>query len=232
MKHQYDIDIKKTLNSFKRALVHNDRSLIFVAQVVRYGSGPSLKWTYKKMLETREGGRLAYESEEIAKHIPTLSQRPDGSVGKKCYDVFGKKLIEMLKITRRKSNDDWIEAKHPYSWMARRYRDTHDVWHVLAGYPMTPPGEMCLTMFSFAQTRSLSWLIISLGILRNILKIYGFNTKVLRMVYEAYKRGKEANFLLAEDYDKLFSENLEDARKRLNIRPAKHYIDIGSKHLI
>ena len=48
-----------------------------------------------------------------------------GSVGKECFNMFGDQQ-KLLILTRRRSNDKWIEAKHPYSWMARRYRDTHD----------------------------------------------------------------------------------------------------------
>jgi ubiquinone biosynthesis protein Coq4 len=37
------------------------------------------------------------------------------------------------------------------------------------------------------------------------------------MVQHAYLRGKNAKFLLAENYDDLFNEDLEEARIRLNI---------------
>lgn len=231
MKDEYNFDFKKLFKSLKRATAHPDNGLIFISQVVRHGSGPSLKYTYKKMLESRLGGEMAFNNEEISNYIPTLCDRPADSVGRICYEKFKEEQMNVVKISRRKMNDKWIEAKHPYSWMARRYRDTHDIWHILTGYPTTSEGEMCITMFSFAQTKALSWLIISLTILlslgrgetKNIIR--NLNYSRLRMVYEAYRNGKKAKFLLAEDYDKLLSENLQDARKRLNIRSPRFFID-------
>jgi len=223
MKDNYKLDFRKVYNAMKRAFVQNEKSLIFISQVVRYGSGPSLKYTYKKMLESSSGGEMAYKSEEISDYISSLEGRPLDSVGRECYAVFKENQIKVVKVSRRKSNDEWIEAKHPYSWMARRYRDTHDIWHILTDYPTTVNGEMCLTMFSFAQTRSLGWLTISLS----ILFAHKLDLRKFKMVYEAYKNGKKAKFLLAEDYNKLLSENLQDARKRLNIKQARFFDDIS-----
>lgn len=186
------------------------------------------------MLETREGGEVAFNREEISDYIPSLSERPKDSVGYACFETFKDHQMNVVKISRKKSNDKWIEAKHPYSWMARRYRDTHDIWHVLTGYPTSFDGEMCVTMFSFAQTRALSWLIISLTILFNLSekkKLKYFTRRRIKMVYEAYKAGKNAKFLLAEDYDKLLSENLNDARERLNIKPPRFFFDRSSNLL-
>ena len=224
----YNFDIKRMLRALKPALSHPTNGLIFIAQVVRYGSGPSLKYTYKKMLESRLGGEMAFSNEEISSYIPTLCDRPEGSVGRVSYEKFKEQQINVVKVSRRQTNDKWIEAKHPYSWMARRYRDTHDIWHILTGYPTTVDGEMCITMFSFAQTRALSWLTISLTILFNVggpLGLRNLTPTHLKMLYEAYRNGKKAKFLLAEDYDKLLSENLQDARERLNIRSPRFFID-------
>jgi ubiquinone biosynthesis protein COQ4 len=228
MKDDYKNDYKKMFKALKHALYHPTNGLVFIAQVVRHGSGPALKHTYHKMLQTKEGGEVAFGLEEISTYLPDLVNRPEGSVGRECYKTFQEHQINVVKVSRKKSNDKWIEAKHPYSWMARRFRDTHDIWHVLTGYPTSIDGEMCLTMFSFAQTRALSWLTISLTILfaigrKNRLELLTLSR--IKMILEAYKNGKKAKFLLAEDYDKLLSENLQDARERLNIRSPRFFID-------
>ena len=81
-------------------------------------------------------------------------------------------------------------------------------------------------MFSYAQTRSLAWLVISLSILFTLLVRHPSEAFTrLRMVYEAYRNGKRAKFLLAEDYDKLLSENIDSARERLNIRLPRVFIN-------
>jgi ubiquinone biosynthesis protein COQ4 len=229
MIHEYDLNIRKMIKPMKVALQHPGKALPFILQVVRHGSGPSLKYTYKKMLETKTGGEMAYKNEEISQYLPSLSERPEGSVGQETYNYFGRHRENVQKASRRtKINDEWVEAKHPYSWMARRYRDTHDIWHILTGYPTSTEGEMCIAMFSFAQTRSIAWLIIGVGVILAILNHLRHPLKsfaVFKMAYEAYRNGKRAKFLLAENYDELLSENLDSARERLNIRLPKAFVN-------
>lgn len=209
---KYKIDFLRTYEVFKK-LRKNPTNTIFVMKMLYEAQGPSLKWTYSKLLQTSFGGEIAYNLEEISSYFATLNDRPEGSVGKECYNLFPKQDI-LIKASRRKNkNNNWIETKHPYYWMARRYRDSHDTWHTLTGYPANPIGEMCLAMFSFAQTKSLGWFLASFAL---FLK-YGVTKENIMLLMTAYKNGKQAKFLLAEDYDKLFSENLEDARARLNI---------------
>jgi ubiquinone biosynthesis protein COQ4 len=226
VKHEYDLNIKKLIKPMKLALQNPGKALAFISQVVRHGSGPSLKYTYNKMLETRTGGEMAYKNEEISEYLPFLLDRPEGSVGRESYECFRHHQLNVVRVSRKASNDAWIEAKHPYSWMARRYRDTHDIWHILTTYPTSTEGEMCLIAFSYAQTRSLAWLIICLSIFVSfsINHPRGFFNRI-RMVYEAYRNGKRAKFLLAENYDELLSENLDSARERLNIRLPKAFVN-------
>jgi ubiquinone biosynthesis protein COQ4 len=228
MKDEYNLNIRKMIKPMKVALQHPGKALPFILQVVRHGSGPSLKYTYKKMLDTKTGGEMAYKNEEISEYLPSLSDRPEGSVGKESYNYFGRHRENVQKASRRtKASDEWVEAKHPYSWMARRYRDTHDIWHILSGYPTCTEGEMCIAMFSFAQTKSLAWLTIGLGAIFAILNYLRQPLQafaIFKMAYEAYRNGKRAKFLLAEDYDKLLSENLDSARERLNIRLPKAFV--------
>jgi ubiquinone biosynthesis protein COQ4 len=215
MSLEYKIDYLRAYKAFKK-LRKNVSNTIFIFEILHALNPPSLRWSLKKLLETESGGEVAYNSEEVSDYFSTLSERPEGSVGKECYKLFPNQEI-LLKISRRKSsNSKWIEAKHPYNWMARRYRDTHDTWHTLTSYPTTEIGEMCLAAFSFAQTKSLGWMMICLLVM---IKYGIFNPEIISMVRLAYLRGKNAKFLLSENYDDLFSEDLETARKRLNILP-------------
>lgn len=229
--NDYKINLKRMFKALQHALNYPNKGLVYVSEIVRHGSGPSFKYTYNKLLQTREGGEIAFMREEISDYFPTLAERPKESVGRLCYEYFDWAQLNIVKVSKRKAAGGWIDIKHPYNWMARRYRDTHDIWHILTGYPTTSDGEMCVTMFSFAQTRSLSWLSISLSILLFVARPMRLRKPTwtrLRMVYEAYQTGKKAKFLLAENYDKLLSENLDDARKRLNIEPPRYFFDRSS----
>jgi ubiquinone biosynthesis protein COQ4 len=216
MKLEYKIDYTRAYNAVKKLLRENLANTIFIFELVRALNPPSWRWCYNKILETKSGAEIAYNSEEVSEYFSTLSERPEGSVGKECYKIFPDQEY-LLKLSRRMNRkDNWINTKHPHIWIMRRNRDTHDSWHTLTGYPPTVIGEMCLAAFTFAQTRGLGWLMICLLV---IYKYGRQQPEIISMARHAYLRGKNAKFLLAENYDDLFSEDLESARKRLNILP-------------
>jgi ubiquinone biosynthesis protein COQ4 len=106
------------------------------------------------------------------------------------------------------------ELEHPYGWIGRRERDVHDIWHVLTGYGRDPLGEACLVAFSFAQTRGLGWALIALAVaLRARPRGRGYRGAI----WQGYRRGRAAAWLLGEDYERLLSEPLSAARSRLRL---------------
>jgi ubiquinone biosynthesis protein COQ4 len=211
-KLQYKLKPKQAYNAFRR-LRKNPTNTIFVYEFLNATTLPALRSTYNRLLESDLGGKIAYESEEVSEYFNSLSDRPQNSVGKECHKLFPDQEI-LARLSRRKApNKEWIDKKHPYNWMARRWRDTHDTWHTLTGYPSNDIGEMQLAMFSFAQTGSMGWFLIGVAIMLK----YGVTMSHLTMMYRAYKSGKRAEFLLAEDYNQLLSENLSEARTRLKI---------------
>jgi len=114
-----------------------------------------------------------------------------------------------------------IEEPHPYAWFGRRTRDAHDIWHVLSGYGRDALGEACLVAFSYAQTKGLGWALIALGAAwrARTARDYPYVTAI----WQGYRRGRAANWLLGEDYERLLAEPLEAARVRLNIAPPTTY---------
>ena len=54
----------------------------------------------------------------------------------------------------------------------------------------------------------------------------GANYPYNKAIWQGYKRGKAAAWLLGEDYERLMAEPLESARKRLGITPATIYDSI------
>ena len=110
---------------------------------------------------------------------------------------------------------------HPFAWFGRRIRDSHDIWHVLSGYHRDGLGEACLVAFSYAQTRSLGWAVIAIG--AALRPRSGPKHPYARAIWQGFRRGAAAKWFPGQDYLELFSENLDDARRRLNITPATIY---------
>lgn len=96
--------------------------------------------------------------------------------------------------------------------IARRIRQTHDIWHVLTGYQPDIHGELALQGFTFAQLGMPSALIIA---------TVGTATKSPRSaaaVLEGYRRGVEADFLATVRFERMWTEKLDAVRARLNVR--------------
>ena len=217
MEDMYKTNFRMAFKTYRKLLKDPKAPVapLLVLNFARYVVSPSLKKNYIKLLHTKEGVFLY--SEEISEYVKTLSVRPMGSVGNEYLKLFppDNSLKSNLKriSSRGKEHREWIENQHPYSWLARRYRDTHDIWHVLTGFPPDDMGEMRLAMFTYAQTGAINWFMLAFV----FLTINGINLKNIRIMLEAYNIGKRAKYLLAENYDKLLSENLTAARIRLNI---------------
>src|SRR6185295_6938144 len=110
-----------------------------------------------------------------------------------------------------------VDEPHPYAWFGRRTRDVHDIWHVLTGYHRDALGEACLVAFSYAQTKGLGWAVIALGAVSKARK--SKEHPYVKAIWQGYKRGKSAGWLLGEDYEALMAEPLEAVRRRLGLTP-------------
>ena len=192
-----------------------------VFEIMSALNGDSTARNYRRLLETPQGGRLAYERVELAPRLMDdawLDGFAPGTVGAAYRDVVRSENLSaegLAEIARQQRGR--VEAAHPHAWFGRRTRDTHDIWHILSGYHRDGLGEACLVAFSYAQTRSLGWALIALGAAQKAGRAHR------RAIWQGYRRGKAAAWLAGEDYERLMSEPLAAARRRLNITPATLY---------
>ncbi len=103
----------------------------------------------------------------------------------------------------------------------------HDIWHFLSGYHRDGLGEACLVGFSYAQIKGLGWAVIVFGAASRARKSKEY--PYVKVMWQGYKRGKAAQWLLGEDYERLMAEPLEAARKRLGITPPTIYDSIPAE---
>ena len=197
----------------------NDTAQVFRVMAALNG-GTSAK-NYHRLLQTPEGGRIAYHRVELVGRLTDrtfLSQFAPGTVGaayRAFLDKTGFSADGLAAVDREVKQERYEE--HPHAWFGRRERDLHDIWHVLTGYQADDPlGELCLVAFSFAQSRGLGWGFIALsGALKSLTEANG--RSVARAVWEGYRHGRTASWLHQEDIEKLFAEPLDAVRARLNI---------------
>jgi ubiquinone biosynthesis protein COQ4 len=202
----------------------NTHAVFEIMQALNAGTAPR---NYDRLLQTVEGGRLAYERVELVEKLTNrewLSQFAPGTVGaayRNFIESTGYSADGLEQIAKEVHGDRRIE--HPYAWFGRRERDVHDIWHVLTGYQANDPlGELCLVAFSYAQSKGLGWgFIATMGALHDITKPLGM--AVARAVLEGYRHGRDAEWLHGEDVEALFAEPLDAARARLKIATPVQY---------
>lgn len=223
----YRLQWGPALKALQRLLADKDDTRQ-VFEIMRALNGDATAKAYHRLLATPEGGRIAYQRTELAERLMDdawLDSFPDGSVGA-AYRSFVRSeqlSAEGLAMVSREGAGE-IEVAHPYAWMGRRTRDIHDIWHVLSGYGRDALGEACLVAFSYAQTRGLGWALIAAGAAFRSRREGDFPFR--RAIFEGYRRGRSAAWLLGEDYERVLGEPLEQARRRLGIGPARLYAAI------
>lgn len=206
----------------------NDTAQVF--RIMRALNTGSTKKGYERLLRTAEGGRIAYQRPELAARLSDpafVNSFPQGSVGAayaSFLDETGYSAEGLAEVSRADSADR--DAQHPYAWFGRRTRDVHDIWHILTGYRANDPlGEACLTGFSYAQTGGLGWAMIATGAAVRALRSGA--GREARAIWEGYRHGRRAAWLLGEDYERLFAEPLAEARRRLGIAQPAAYHAVG-----
>ena len=225
----YALDLPRALRALKR-LIADKEDTRQVFEIMQALNGGSTVKGYGKLLNTPEGGRMAYQRAEIAALLSNtawLRTLPANSVGAAYLHFMTSENISAQGLIdeSRKANGLDIDVEHPYAWYGRRLRDIHDVWHVLTGYGRDALGEGCVVAFSYAQTKSSGFALIALAAAHQIKRGLP-NERVWAAVWQAYRNGAKAAWLPGEDYEKLLAEPLEAARKRLNIPRPHAYLAI------
>jgi ubiquinone biosynthesis protein COQ4 len=218
------MDWGHALRSLQR-LLNDKEDTRQVFEIMRALNGASTAKGYQRLLTTAEGGRIAYAREEFANRLMDaawLDSLPEGSVGATYRQFIRSENLsaEGLATVSREGIED-VDQQHPYAWFGRRTRDVHDIWHILSGYGRDALGEACLVAFSYAQTGGLGWAVIALGAASRARKNRAH--PYVRAIWQGYRRGRKAAWLLGEDYERLMAEPLEVARRRLGLTPPTIY---------
>ncbi len=150
-----------------------------------------------------------------------LAALPPSSLGRAYYefmaaeDLSAAGLVEASKIQRPPSVDE-------ITWFRERNREMHDLLHITAGYGRDPLGEACVLAFSFAQTGLKGFAVIAtVAGFRIARRLRGQH--VMRAVFEAYRQGRRADWLIGADWESLLSQPVDVVRAQLRVSPPIYY---------
>ena len=186
-------------------------------------SGNSVRRSFLKFCGTPMGRRILNEERDLVETLrdqDALRAMPAGSLGS-TYLAF----VEAQNL----SADGLVEASETgtefddanFARYAARTRDMHDLWHVLTGYGRDTLGEDCLLAFSYAQLRNPGVAVIcfiaALKISRESREsVFGAN-------WRAFRAGRAAAWLPAQDWEHLLTQPIDEVRKQLRIEAPKAY---------
>ena len=91
-----------------------------------------------------------------------------------------------------------------------------------AGYGRDPLGEACVTAFSFAQTGLKGFALVA------IVAAYRISRRlpgepVRRTVFEAYRQGTQARWLIGADWESLLAQPLDSVRAQFAVTSPTRY---------
>jgi ubiquinone biosynthesis protein COQ4 len=149
----------------------------------------------------------------------TLKALPAGTLGRAYYEFMASENLSAEGLAKAstipQSSDDII-------WFRERNREMHDLLHIVAGYGRDPLGEGCLVAFSYAQTGQLGFAALALFVARRISQARP-GQPMRRAIFEGYRRGRSAKWLVGADWETLLSRPVEEIRQQFAVMPARYY---------
>lgn len=210
-------DVALTLRSVVRVLADSNRTADI--HTVEEVTGRSI---YRRLVDqylaTEEGRELFAERPELRKDLVDydgLRRLPPGTLGREYANHLDNNHItadlQALPTTHVEDPD--------VSYLMRRFRQTHDVWHPLTGLSTLPHHEVIIHAFSYGQLRlPVSALVIVFGSLKHVV-LEGRWAVLKQGLYEAYAHGRDAAPLLPVYWEKMWGDPIEEVRARYGIRP-------------
>jgi ubiquinone biosynthesis protein COQ4 len=207
-----------------RALLRDPDDTRQVFKIVDALSGKAGERIFRRLRATESGTRVLAEQRNL---LETLCQRdalaalPPGSLGRSYLDFVTREQItaDGLVAASQEAREQVEELGEDYRRTMERLRDMHDLWHVVAGYGRDLVGEASLLAFTFAQTWNPGVGFIAFVAYLRIGDVPGAR----RLMREAFRRGRRAAWLPAEDWEALLALPLDQVRMRLRVgRPPRY----------
>lgn len=162
----------------------------------------------RAMLRTLEPCRFPSDGEGA---LVGMRELPEGSLGREYARFMDRRGFSPLE--RPGVMGFVTDARE--RWVLQRYRDVHDIWHVLTRMPTTVAGEVAQKWFEAANTGLPGALIMaSVGPVR---LSWRDRLTVARLVPWAVRCGAGAHDLLAVRYEDYLDVEVDELRRRWRI---------------
>ena len=152
----------------------------------------------------------------------SLAALPAGTLGRLYSEFMAVENLSAEGLVEASQFKHKLPPGDDMTLFRERNREMHDLLHVVSGYGREPLGEACLTAFSFAQTGLKGFAVIAI-IASQRLSWAWPGRPVRRAIFEGYRRGRRARWLVGADWEDLLAEPVDRIRARYRVPPPVYY---------
>lgn len=157
--------------------------------------------------QTPEGRRMLDEKPTLPGpdlDLEALSQLPEGTLGHEFARYFGDNGIDPFSFEFPLLNDA--------DFLNKRYRETHDIHHILTGYGIDEIGEVELQAFYVGNLGLRHAALIAALSFPYCIKTAGIKhlRQHIRRLRAAYRRGKDSRELLSVNFDEMWEKPVSE----------------------
>lgn len=204
----------------------NDTEQVF--EILGAMGGRAIRRRVKVLRKTEEGRSLLDAQPELlhALHGTTAEDFAPGTLGWAYHEFLLREgittdgLVAVSDASTENLSDDTL-------YLSERMTQSHDLWHVVAGYQGDIVGEAALLAFTYAQVRNP-------GILLLVGALYVMAAGKLgarRVIREAYRRGKRARDIVGVHWEDELHRPLAEVRERHGVDEPPKYRPIRAENL-
>jgi ubiquinone biosynthesis protein Coq4 len=216
LRESLEHQLARTLSAFNRLLVSDpgDTDKVFdVADAT--ASAPAAQESVRWL--RRDPQMAALMDERYLKATPwsidELIRFPKGSLGQ----VLGSELAARgfdPEFYRR------LDVVDDGTYVELRWRQTHDLWHVITGFETHEIGELGLQAVYLVQCHlPISSLLVASGLVGTTLNAPEQTAYLLRALDAGAELGTRAKCLLAQKWEEGLDRPVEDWQRELNVTP-------------
>ncbi len=199
-------------------LDNDDTTHVF--RIIEALKGDTNALNVARMKESAMGRQILDERRSL---LPILSDRerlralPEGTLGRVYLDFMEREGLSADGLAQASiDGGDGAPIDPELTTFGNWARDSHDLWHVLTGYGRDPLGELCLLGVLYSQIKSRGTAFIALlGMSQATYEYPG--APVFRAVAEGFRIGRQAEWMIAQDWEALVAEPFEEVRSKLGL---------------
>ena len=194
--------------------------------IIRALSGKSGERQFRRFHKTEVGQKVLAEKRDL---LTTLLDRdylgslPEGSLGRTYADFTEREQISADGLVEASETVERSEVDEDRRRFFDRLRDCHDLHHVTTGWGRDLMGEVSVLAFGTSQ----AW---HHGIALIVAHVFWEGGPESRaMIRKAWRRGKEAPWLDAADWERLLPMRLDEVRAELGLGEPPVYEPVWSE---